>query len=246
MQTGRPRRTHRRRVRPRSDTGLRPRSDASTPDTVYRAGVDELHAQRWRLGERGRRWFDIALATALLLPVDRGAGRPGSRSPGPCCASSRSCRSTGAARYPVAVFVAVAAASARTVAAHRHASVEPGGLPGGDVLRGALARRAVGSRRPGRRVRGRGGRRRRLAARVRRRRHRRQLPRLLPHHRDDRGRRLGARAPSAGSAARTSTRWSNAASGSSARPRSRWSSPRRRSGPGSRARCTTSSPTGCR
>jgi len=31
--------------------------------------VDELHAQRWRLGERGRRWFDIGLATALLLPV---------------------------------------------------------------------------------------------------------------------------------------------------------------------------------
>ena len=29
----------------------------------------ELHAQRWRLTERGRRWFDIALATALLVPV---------------------------------------------------------------------------------------------------------------------------------------------------------------------------------
>jgi signal transduction histidine kinase len=29
----------------------------------------ELLGQRWRLTERGRRWFDVALATALLLPV---------------------------------------------------------------------------------------------------------------------------------------------------------------------------------
>ena len=31
--------------------------------------VDQPVAQGWRLGERGRRWFDIALATALLVPV---------------------------------------------------------------------------------------------------------------------------------------------------------------------------------
>ncbi len=92
---------------------VRPWSDAPTPDSVYRAGVDgpELGAQRWRLTERGRRWFDIALATALLLPI---IGIPAAGQP---LTWTILCILQVAPlylrrRYPVAVFAVVAAASA--------------------------------------------------------------------------------------------------------------------------------------
>jgi signal transduction histidine kinase len=50
---------------------IHPWTDARSRPPVYRARMDPAvpDAQRWRLGVRGRRLFDLALVTALLLPV---------------------------------------------------------------------------------------------------------------------------------------------------------------------------------
>jgi signal transduction histidine kinase len=48
---------------------VRPRSDAHGRATVYRDGVDLATRQPWRLGPRGRVWFDRVLAGLLLAPA---------------------------------------------------------------------------------------------------------------------------------------------------------------------------------
>jgi signal transduction histidine kinase len=48
---------------------VRPRSDAGRLRSVYRDRVDVGTRQPWRLGPRGRRLFDAAVAVPLLLPV---------------------------------------------------------------------------------------------------------------------------------------------------------------------------------
>jgi signal transduction histidine kinase len=89
-------------------------ADASPPDNVYRAGVDEpdpYAARRWQLGTRGRFWFDVVLATGLLLPVIAVAASGQPMSWVLLCIAEIAPLYVRR-RYPVAVFVAVTAASA--------------------------------------------------------------------------------------------------------------------------------------
>ena len=231
-------------------TRRRPSSPGRTPPaptSVYRRGRE--HSGRappaLAAGRARPAWFDIGLATALLLPVIAVPAR-GSRSTWTVLCVVQIVPLYWRRRHPIEVFVAVRGRERGPVAARRHAAVGPGRLPGrrrtpwraGAARGGGSARSPSGSPAlPSRPSTGCAGRR---AG------HRRQHAVVLPDHRRRSWSPRGRSARSAASAARTSTRWSSAASGSSARPRSRWSWRRRTSGPGSPARCTTSSPTACR
>ena len=195
------------------------------PTSVYRRAVSTASELRsWRLSERGRRWFDIALATALLLPViagswprpaahlDRAVRRPDRAAllaPPPPGRRLRGGRGASAAQwllvdtplwgqvaFPVATYSVARWRGARWGLGAVAVGVAGAAVAAFDWLRGYGDGHASAT----------------VVART---------PSPSPRSSSPPGR----WARSAACAVRTSTRWSSAASGSSARRPSRWSSP---------------------
>lgn len=94
--------------------GVIPWSDDPAPRSAYRGGVERDDVrQPWRLGAAGKRWFDVALVAVLVLPaplyllVDMPAGA--------FLVVLQAGPLLWRRTHPVAVFAAVAAASALQV-----------------------------------------------------------------------------------------------------------------------------------